>query len=174
MNKLAIIPLLLGLGWPVLADEQHHAEHHSSTQISQSIEFRHAWVRAAGEQQITAAFVQLRSAEDKQLVAVHSDLAEFNEVHTHSMVDGMMQMREISHIDLPANQWVNLQPGGLHLMLINLQRELTPGEEIPLQLLFADGEQLSLPFQVMERTYLPEAEHHSDHDTEMHHGHHGH
>lgn len=157
MKPFAILPLLLSLGLPLMA-HNHAVEPEITThQQQQSMEVKQAWVRAAQHNQITAAFIQLQSQADNQLIAVHSDVAEFNEIHTHSMVDGMMQMREIDQIDLPAGDWVSLQPGGLHLMLINLHHDLLVGEQLPLQLSFANGEQLTFQFDIKERTYLPEA-----------------
>ena len=51
------------------------------------------------------------------LIAVSSPQFDSVELHTHQMVDGMMQMAEVDKIAIPPGQSVHLQPGGFHLML---------------------------------------------------------
>jgi len=81
---------------------------------------------------------------DRALVAAESAAAETVELHTHTMADGMMQMRRIERIELPVGERVVLQPGGLHVMLIGLTEQLEPGMEVPLTLLFDDGSRIAL------------------------------
>ncbi len=52
------------------------------------------------------------------------------------MGGGMMQMRPIEAIDLPAGTTVELKPGGLHIMLIDLVEPLKDGQQIELTLTF--------------------------------------
>jgi copper(I)-binding protein len=89
----------------------------------------------------SAVFMALTNTGDAQraLVAAESDAAATVELHTHTMTDGMMQMRRIERIDLPAGERVTLKPGGLHVMLIGLAEQLTPGMDVALTLIFDDG-----------------------------------
>lgn len=80
-----------------------------------------------------------RDAIDHALVAAASDAAEVVELHTHRQEGGMMRMRRIERIELPAGESVTLAPGGLHLMLIGLHAALQPGERIDVDLWFEDG-----------------------------------
>jgi hypothetical protein len=98
----------------------------------------------------SAAFMQLTNtgAQDRALVSATSDAAEVVELHTHKLEDGMMRMRQIARIDLPAGETVTLQPGGLHLMLIGLIDSLKPGDEITLSLGFDDGSRQTLDLPV--------------------------
>jgi hypothetical protein len=73
------------------------------------------------------------------LTAASSPVAEVVELHTHTMEDGMMRMRQVDKIDLPAGEVVKLQPGGLHVMMIGLKQQLIPDEKVPLTLIFEDG-----------------------------------
>lgn len=94
----------------------------------------------------SAAFMTLTNsgAGDRAVVAAASPAANVVELHTHRMEDGMMQMRRIERIDLPAGASVELKPGGLHVMLIDLTGPLTPGAEVPLTLTLDDGTSLAL------------------------------
>jgi len=65
-------------------------------------------------------------------------VAEVVELHTHITEDGMMKMRPVERIDVPAHGAVELQPGGFHLMLIGLKRGLAPDDSVELRLIFDD------------------------------------
>jgi len=94
----------------------------------------------------SAVFMVLTNsgAEPRALVAAESDAAGTVELHTHSMADGMMKMRRIERIELPAGEPVTLKPGGLHVMLIGLAEQLTPGMTVDLTLVFDDDSRQSV------------------------------
>ncbi|MEJ2344650.1 MAG: copper chaperone PCu(A)C [Gammaproteobacteria bacterium] len=101
-----------------------------------------AYVRAVPPgQPNSAAFMTLRNTGDADhaVVAAASRVAKVVELHTHTMVNGMMQMRRIPRIDVAAKSSTELKPGGLHIMLINLTRPLRVGDTVALTLKFADG-----------------------------------
>jgi periplasmic copper chaperone A len=52
----------------------------------------------------------------------------YAEIHQMSMDGGMMRMRELDHIDVPAHGQVKLAPGGTHLMLMSPKRPLKAGD----------------------------------------------
>ncbi len=123
-----------------------------------------AYVRAVPPGQTnSAAFLALTNTagEAHALVAAESDAAEVVELHSHTMDDGMMKMRRIERIDLPAASTLSLEPGGRHLMLIGLKRQLAPGQEIRLFLTFEDGSraQVNAPVRAIapgNRGHTPE------------------
>lgn len=94
----------------------------------------------------SAAFMQLKNLTDKPvaLVSADSKAAKTVELHEHALVDGMMQMRQIPKIDIPANGTTALKPGGLHVMLIGLTQKLKEGESVTITLNFSDGESVTL------------------------------
>ncbi|MEN8167219.1 MAG: copper chaperone PCu(A)C [Pseudomonadota bacterium] len=47
-------------------------------------------------------------------------------------------------VDLPAGEAVKLEPGGLHVMLIGLERQLSSGEDVEITLVFGDGSRSTL------------------------------
>lgn len=112
-----------------------------------------AYVRAVPPGQMnSAAFMQLgnNDNQDLSLIAATSDAAKNVELHTHTQDNGVMRMRQISEIKLPSKQQVTLQPGGMHIMMIGLTRNLIVGENISLSLTFSDGSQQSLQVPVKE------------------------
>lgn len=100
---------------------------------------RHGWWRGApvigGS---GAAYVQIenRGEADIALVSARTALAQRVELHNHEMIDGVMRMREVPQITIPAGATVDLSPGGLHLMTMALQAEVKPDDAFPLTLCF--------------------------------------
>ncbi|MGE6916164.1 copper chaperone PCu(A)C [Achromobacter kerstersii] len=100
------------------------------------------WVRATvPNQHATGVFMRLTSPTVGRLVAVESDAAKHVEVHEMAMQDDVMKMRQVPAIDLPAGQAVELKPGGYHVMLIDLAKQITPGDHVPLTLIVEDAKQ---------------------------------
>lgn len=103
-----------------------------------------AWARAtAPGQEVGAAYLGLRSDASAQLVALASPAADAVEIHEMSMKNGVMKMRMLQTLELPAGKDVKLAPGGLHLMLIDLKKQLKAGDNVDIALTFKQGDQTS-------------------------------
>jgi copper(I)-binding protein len=103
---------------------------------------------------VGGAFVTLLNTADApdRLVSASSAVAERVELHTHIMDGGVMRMREVEGgIPLPPGETVNLQPGGLHIMLLGLNQGLAAGSRFPLTLTFekAGSVQVEVPVEAM-------------------------
>ena len=97
------------------------------------------WVRGTvAGQKTTGAFMQLASPVDTALVAVASPAAKIVEVHEMKMDGGMMKMRAVDKLPVPAGKPVELTPGGYHVMLVDLVAPLKDGDTVPLTLTFQD------------------------------------
>jgi copper(I)-binding protein len=70
------------------------------------------------------------------LVGAASDAAAAVEIHESYRDMGMMMMRPVRKIDVPAGKKVEMKPGGFHIMLVNLKRELKAGQVVSLTLQF--------------------------------------
>lgn len=102
---------------------------------AQSVKAENAWARATVPGQKTGSvYVDLTSASSAALVAVGSPVAARAELHSMSMENGVMRMRALPKVDLPAGQTVKLAPGGLHVMLVDLKQPLKAGDKVPLTL----------------------------------------
>jgi len=103
------------------------------------VSVKDAWVRGTvGGQSATGAFMQLSSSVDTSLVAVSSPLAKVVEIHSMAHEGGMMKMRAVASVPVPAGKPVDLGPGGYHVMLMDLAQPLKEGDKVPLTLTFAD------------------------------------
>jgi len=93
------------------------------------------WVRATVPgQSVAGAYMDITVKANAALVAAESPVAGKVELHTMTMDGGVMKMRAIEKLELPANTTVSLKPGGYHMMLIDIKRELKAGERVPLKL----------------------------------------
>ncbi|MDZ4202049.1 MAG: copper chaperone PCu(A)C [Gallionella sp.] len=94
-----------------------------------------AWSRATAPGQNAAmADVTLTSKQAATLVGFSTPAARNAELHSMSHEGGVMKMREVKEIALPAGKRVNLGEQGYHLMLLGLKAPLKAGESVPLTL----------------------------------------
>lgn len=104
------------------------------------IKVENAWVRApVPGQVVVGGFMDITSPRDARLVAADSPVAATTELHEMAMKGGVMTMRAVPYVALPQGKVVKLEPGGLHLMLIDLKKPLKPGDKVPLTLKVQTG-----------------------------------
>lgn len=121
-----------------------------------------AWSRATAPGQVSAVVgLRITSQKDARMVALSSPAAAEAQMHSMTHENGMMKMRQLDSLALPAKQEIVLGAGGDHLMLINLKKPLKAGDVVPLTLTvqFADKstEQVSVKAVVQPLTH---AHHH--------------
>jgi len=104
------------------------------TAIAQ-VAVKDAWVRGTVPQQkASGAFMTLTAEVDARLVEARSPVAGVVEIHEMAMDKGVMRMRAVTGVDLPAGRGVSLAPGGFHVMLMDLRQQLKPGDTVPITL----------------------------------------
>ena len=126
-----------------------------------SININHPWARATpGAVKNSAAFMVFdnKGAADK-LIGVSGDVAKDIQIHSMVTEAGVMKMREIKSLDIPANGKAELKPGGFHVMLIGLKDGLKEGAKFPLTLKFEKAGEVT----VQVTAEKPGAQDHADH-----------
>mgnify|MGYP001210717269 CR=1 FL=1 len=99
-----------------------------------------AWARATMPgQKVSAAYMTIRSDADAKLIGASSTVAARVELHEMRMDGEVMRMREVGSLALPAGKPVKLEPGGYHIMLMNLGRPIAAGEAVPVTLTIESG-----------------------------------
>ena len=92
-----------------------------------------AWVRAseysAEAGGMTGVFAKITNRGDKTITLVGGSTDAAMMVQTHEVVDGQMQEKK-GGIEIHVGQTVTLQPGGLHIMLMNLTKPIVVGDKI--------------------------------------------
>jgi len=102
----------------------------------------------------TGAFMALRNASDKavRVVSADSTAAKTTELHNHINDGGVMRMRQVKEIVVPAKGEVLLKPGSYHVMLIDMKVSLREGDQIAITLGFADGSSKTIEAPVKKPT----------------------
>ena len=118
-----------------------------------------AWSRAtAPGQEVGMVALVITSEKDARIVAVSSPASATAEIHTMTMDNGVMKMRQLEYLPLSAKKPVTLGPGGDHLMLIGLKQALKAGETVALTLTvqFADKstEKINVTAQIRALTTM--------------------
>lgn len=111
----------------------------SASVYAGEIQVGNVWVRATAPGQDTAGVdLTITSKQAATLIGVASPACKSVELHSMTMPQdgGMMKMREVETIALPAGKPVNLRAGGYHLMMTGLKAPLKAGDSVPLILRF--------------------------------------
>ena len=139
MKPLAALCALALLATPALAD---------------TVKVDAPWVRAtAPGQKVAGGFMTLTADADMVLLGGSSPVSKHLELHYMKMENGVMEMREMKEIPLPKGKAVSLEPGGLHIMFIDLKQPIREGRKVPMTLVVkgADGKEQKLPVEAEVR-----------------------
>ncbi len=107
-----------------------------------------------------AVYMNIESADGDRLLSASVDSSISASVEVHEVVPAegetdeegmaMMVMQEVEAIELPAGETVNLEPGGYHVMLIDITKPLEIGQKFDLTLNFETAGEMVLEVEVME------------------------
>ncbi|MFY1694705.1 MULTISPECIES: copper chaperone PCu(A)C [unclassified Solwaraspora] len=133
----------------------------ASAEATAGLVVRDPWVKAADDG-MTAAFGVLVNDTDADITitGVSTDISPI-ELHEMAMADGAMVMREKpGGIVVPAGGSHTLEPGGDHIMLMDIAQPVQPGDEVTFTVTFADGATsqftaVAKPFAGAEESYDP-------------------
>lgn len=122
MHRMAWLAALMIAGWVTPA-------------AAQLASIKDPWVRAtAPRQKSTSAYMEITASRAGRLVEASSSVAGIVEIHEMRMEKDMMRMRAVPSLDLPAGQPVALEPGGYHIMLMDLKVQIKDGDKVPITL----------------------------------------
>jgi copper(I)-binding protein len=112
-----------------------------------------AWARTASMGENAAAYfiIENGTKSDDMLLSASSDIAEATEIHM-SMADsnGVMSMNMQEMVEIPAKGTIEFKTGGLHVMFINLNRDLKVGDSFSLILNFKNAGSMTIEIPVRE------------------------
>jgi len=113
------------------------------------LEIGPAWTRATPTGAPNAgAFLTIRNtgtAADR-LLAAELEGGKRTEVHETAAVDGVMRMRQVSEIVIAPGATVELKPGGLHIMIMGLDKPVEPGAIVKGTLVFEKAGRVAVEF----------------------------
>jgi hypothetical protein len=137
---LTIAATTLGLGFSVHAQEAKVG----------NIKIENAYTRSTVPgQQVAGGFMKIENKGGvDQLISASSPVAGEVQLHEMAMEGNVMKMRQVKDIAVPAGGAVELKPGGLHLMFMNIKAPLAAGSSIPLKLKFAKAGEVEVKMPV--------------------------
>ena len=168
MSTLALAVLLSGCG--------SGDDNNSSGEESGSLTISNVWSRpvalpedenghsddaeaTAGEMEMSGTngvvYLTIENSGDSadRLLSATSSVAEVVELHNVNMVDGVMQMRQVEDgVEIPADETKVFEPGGLHIMLIGLNRPLELGDSFDVELKFENAGMLTVESEVQDQS----------------------
>jgi len=113
-----------------------------------------AWARPGAAGDSTAVYMRLTNhgRGGEALVGGRTEVAQRVELHEAvlqtELRDGrptqVMRMQQLPAVAVPAGSEVELRPGGLHIMLVGLERALAEGDSFALTLQFQDRDPVTV------------------------------
>ncbi len=138
--------------------------------LSGELAVRDAWARPALAGGNSAVYFRLvnGSATPDRLISVSTQVARAAEIHRttsmdseggngeHSSLEGAVPasiylMEPVDSVEAPVRGQIAFEPGGLHLMLIDLHQDLEPGQKVILTLNFETAGPIEIEAPVEER-----------------------
>ena len=108
-------------------------------------EVRQGWIRLLpGGMPMHAGFARIvnRCTRPVALVSARSPGYASIELHETRNIAGVMRMRELPAVRIPAGESVTLKPGGIHLMLMDPVRPLRPGNRVAIVFVLSDNREV--------------------------------
>ena len=128
-----------------------------------NIVIKDAWVREAPPgSSVSAAYMTIENkGESDTLVSISSELAENVELHTTKVDDNSVATMEmIDILEVPSNKSIELEPGGMHIMLIGLKESLIGKESVDLKLVFDKAGEVEIKAPVKKSGQQDHKHHH--------------
>ena len=102
---------------------------------------------------VAAGYLKIRNygAETDRLVAAHTTISTWVEIHATTVTDGVMRMRHLEDgLELAGKAVTELEPGAVHLMFMGLKSPPVLGDEIEVELTFERAGRVPVRFFVVE------------------------
>lgn len=112
-----------------------------------------AWARPGSAGENSAVYLTLKNnqASDDAATGAESDAAQMVQLHLSRMTEeGSMMMEHQESVPLPAGSEVHFEPGGLHIMLMDLTDDLNPDDTITITISFENSEPVTFEATVRE------------------------
>jgi periplasmic copper chaperone A len=109
---------------------------------------------------VSGAYMHIKSATAVKLVKASTPAAGLVEIHEMKMNDGIMEMRALDALDIPADQLIDLKPSGKHIMLMQVKAPIKQGDKVPLTLTFEDASKRAIVVNVMAIAQEKDVSHH--------------
>ncbi len=118
---------------------------------SGKMELTDGWARHGKAGMMSAAYFNLTNNTKKAdtLISISSDVTHITQIHkSYQTEDGLMGMQEQAFVALPIGKTTSFEQGGLHVMIIQPERDLSDGDSVTLTLSFSSMDSLVVKLPV--------------------------
>jgi copper(I)-binding protein len=154
MNRQIAVMIGALVAVVLLAGGVYYAYTYVSAPNQASLQLMDPWARAAAPSAGSSAIymdIKNLGKEGDRLLGVSTDAAEIVELHNSETRNGMSMMFQVQQIDIKGMSSVSLKPGGLHVMLIKLKRELKAGDKLPFTMKFEKTGEIQMEAEVRDQ-----------------------
>ncbi|MEN9707103.1 MAG: hypothetical protein RIS31_669 [Actinomycetota bacterium] len=106
-----------------------------------------AWVRSSEYSDhtggMTGIFGKFTNHSDQTVTIIGGETDIAKMVQTHEVVNGMMQEKK-GGIEIKPGETVTLEPGGLHIMIMDITKPIVAGDKITFTVKFKNAESQTL------------------------------
>lgn len=116
------------------------------------LEIRDPWIKNLPPSvPVRAGYMTIHNPQTKavSVVSLRSDAFASIEIHQTIEQDGMMRMEQLPSLKIGSNSSVQLEPGGLHLMMMNPSEPTQPGDLLEIIIVLDDGSEQKVEMQVI-------------------------
>ncbi len=134
-----------------------------SAGADEPLEVDDAWIAEAPPvSRVMAAYMEIEneSGEDREATSILCADFERAEFHRTTEKDGIAGMEHLPALRIPANSELELEPGGVHVMLFNPARRFKAGDAATCSLAFDDGTSLTFTVEVRKAAAEDHSHHH--------------
>ncbi len=141
----------------VPAFAQQHSHDHAEAAAQAPLQgplIEQVWSRAMPPTSPTGAvYFTLSNPTDQadRLIGAATERADKAELHEHAHENGLMRMRHVEAIELPAHGRIDFVPGGYHVMLFGLKQPLVAGDRFAVTLQFEHAGAVQTEVQVLDQ-----------------------
>lgn len=164
LNVFVAVILAIILVSAAFAEQDASSQRSAGEKVTLLIE--RAWVRAMPPSQAnTAAYMTVRNEGEASLriVGASSEPEARVEIHRSREVAGMMTMERLNSVVLEPGQLAQFAPGGMHFMMLGLNKMPVPGEQVKICLRFDSGASACTYAEVRRDAPSPEETKHQNH-----------
>ncbi len=118
--------------------------------VCEGLQISDAWSRATVQGRMGAVYATIENTSNHpiRIEGIKTSVAMMVQVHESYLDNGMMRMRHIEQLTIPAGEVRKLVPGGLHIMLMGLPKPLAKGTTFETKFELDSGDDLAVPVVV--------------------------
>tara|TARA_B100001287_G_C22429394_1_gene410663 strand:- start:158 stop:664 length:507 start_codon:yes stop_codon:yes gene_type:complete len=115
-----------------------NSKYNNSLEVSDTkIQIVSAWARASiGNNGVAYVSLINHARTAIKLIEANTSIAERADLHQHQIVDNILKMQHLSHVEIKSGEKLKMQPGGMHVMLFGLKDKIRKGDKFFLNLIF--------------------------------------